>query len=118
MGKAVAVPLAVKDGDAPKTVEASGKPSFIEDLGVIPEVETPGDDAGREQLEEFPTEPRQDDAPVHDSKTNGNGNAPTLTVTEPTPLPEQREFQPQIPGGLDNNTWESANAKEIGRAHV
>lgn len=113
VGKAVAVPLAVKDGDAPKTVEASGKPSFIEDLGVIPEVETPGDDAGREQLEEFPTEPRQDDAPVHDSKTNGNGNAPTLTVTEPTPLPEQREFQPQIPGGLDNNTWESANAKEI-----
>lgn len=113
VGKAVAVPLAVKDGDVPKTVEASGKPSFIEDLGVIPEVETPGDDAVREQQEEFPTELGQDDVAAHDSKTNGNGNAPTLTVTQPTPLPEQREFQPQIPGGLNDNTWEPANAKEI-----
>lgn len=113
VGKAVAVPLAVKDGDVPKTVEAGGKPSFIEDLGVIPEVETPGDDAVRERLEEFPTELRQDDVAAHDSKTNGNGNAPTLTVTQPTPLPEQREFQPQIPGGLNDNTREPAYAKEI-----
>ncbi|KFY51571.1 hypothetical protein V497_09020 [Pseudogymnoascus sp. VKM F-4516 (FW-969)] len=113
VGKAVAVPLAAKDGDSPKTVDASGKPSFIEDLGVIPEVETPGDDAVREQLEEFPTEPRQDDAAAHDSKTNGNGNAPTLMVTQPTSLPEQSEFQPHIPGGLDDNGWEPANEKEI-----
>ncbi|KFY52694.1 hypothetical protein V496_08251 [Pseudogymnoascus sp. VKM F-4515 (FW-2607)] len=113
VGKAVAVPVAVKDEDAPKTVESSGKTSFIEDLGVIPEVETPGDDVVREQLEEFPTEPRQEDAAAHDSKTNGNGNAPTLTVTQPTPLPEQKEFQPQISGTLGDNTWESSDAKEI-----
>ncbi|KFY34523.1 hypothetical protein V494_06700 [Pseudogymnoascus sp. VKM F-4513 (FW-928)] len=114
VGKAVAVPVAVKDADVPTTVEPSGKPSFVDDLGVIPEVETPGDDAVREKLEEFPTESRQDDVATHDSKTNGNGNAPTLTVTQPTPLPEQSEFQPQIPGGLDDtNTWESTNEKEI-----
>jgi serine/arginine repetitive matrix protein 2 len=113
VGKAVAVPVAVNDGDTPKTVEAGGKPGFIEDLGVIPEVETPGDDAVREQLEEFPTELRQDDTAAHDSKTNGNGNAPTFTVTQPTPLPEQGEFQHQISAGLNDNTWESANEKEI-----
>ncbi|OBT90803.1 hypothetical protein VE02_00661 [Pseudogymnoascus sp. 03VT05] len=115
VGKAVAVPVAVKDGDATKTAEAGGKPGFIEDLGVIPEVETPGDDAVREQLEEFPTEPLQDDVAAHDSKTNGNGNAPTFTVTQPTPLSEQGEFQHQTPRGLNEqpNTWESANEKEI-----
>ncbi|OBT55404.1 hypothetical protein VE04_04712 [Pseudogymnoascus sp. 24MN13] len=113
VGQAEAVAVAAKDGDASKTVEAGGKPGFIEDLGVIPEVETPGDDAVREQLEEFPTEPRQDDAAAHDSKTNGNGNAPTFTVTQPTPLPEQGEFQHQISGGSNGNTWESANEKEI-----
>ncbi|ELR04916.1 hypothetical protein VC83_02804 [Pseudogymnoascus destructans] len=113
VGKAVTVHLAVKGGDAQKTAEAGGKPGFIEDLGVIPEVETPGDDAVREQLEEFPTEPRQEDAAAHDSKTNGNGNAPTFTVTQPTPLPEQGEFQHQSPSGLNGNTWESENAKEI-----
>ncbi|KFY27151.1 hypothetical protein V493_03683 [Pseudogymnoascus sp. VKM F-4281 (FW-2241)] len=113
VGKAVAVPLAEKNEDAQQTVEASGKPSLVEDLGVIPEVETPGDDVVREQLEEFPAESREDDAAAHDSKINGNGNGPTLTLTQPTPLPEQMEFQPQIPGGLNGNTWEPANAKEI-----
>ncbi|OBT70496.1 hypothetical protein VE03_00299 [Pseudogymnoascus sp. 23342-1-I1] len=96
VGKSVAAPLAVEDGDASKTAESGGKPGFIEDLGVIPEVETPGDDAV-----------------AHDSKTNGNSNAPTFTVTQPTPLPEQREFQRQTPNGLNDNTWEPAGAKEI-----
>jgi hypothetical protein len=102
--QAVAIPIPVEEREPLKTPENTSKLRVIEDVSAAEE-------------SKFETSDKLQSSSLQDhvnglnstAKANGNANPPTVTLTHPTPILEQEEWQPDVPGGLPENSWESDN---------
>jgi len=104
MAQAMAIPIPVEERESLKTPENTEKLRVIEDVSAAEELKSETSDKLQSSSPEDHVNELNSTA-----KANGNANPPTLTLTHPTPILEQEEWQPKVPGGLPENTWESDN---------